>query len=259
MTHLTCTYPSIIMGTNMTFHVLLPKLRPGVFDDGEDFPTRDFPLLYLLHGDFDDGNTWIQKTNIVELVDTYKIAVVLPDAGNSFYIDSAEGLPFFTYLTEELFDYVRELFPVTKDIKNTFIGGCSMGGYGSLNAALKSKDKYSKVILFSSAVSLRASAIFVQGFNGHMPAELRDRKAIKTSDFNPFVVLENESFICGKNDISFYIACGKNDFTYNDNEKLAPLLEDKGFDVTSVFDEGDHLWSYWNEHLEDAVKWLLDK
>ncbi len=259
MTHLTVQYPSICMGTNMNFHVLLPKVRPGVFENEYVPPSKDFPVLYLLHGAFDDGFTWIKRTNICELVDTYGIAVVLPDAGNSFYINAEHGYPFFSYLTEELYEYVQEILPVTKDPKKTFIGGCSMGGYGSLNAVLKTTNKYSKAVLFSSAVSLRASAIFVNGFNGHMPTELCDRKAVKTSDFNPLYVLEQESFICDPKDISLYLTCGDKDFTRSDNEKLVSLLREKGFDLVDLLDEGDHLWGYWDAHLEDALKWLLDK
>lgn len=71
-----CTYPSKILCTNVTFHMILPKKRLTV-SESEDWNPKAFPSLYLLHGAMEDGLTIIHNSNICALADMYDVAIIL--------------------------------------------------------------------------------------------------------------------------------------------------------------------------------------
>ena len=76
----------------------------------------------------------------------------MPSVGNSFYLDEPEGMAYFTFLTEELPDYLEHIFPLSKKREETFIGGLSMGGYGAIQNGLKYSDVFGHIIGCSPAM-----------------------------------------------------------------------------------------------------------
>ena len=99
MTHITCTFSSVCMETDASFHVLLPSVRNGLLPlTGPLIPEGGFPTLYLLHGIGDSAQSWLLNSQIGLLCDKYRIAVVLPSCQNSFYADSPDGPKAFSYL-----------------------------------------------------------------------------------------------------------------------------------------------------------------
>src|SRR5699024_1160123 len=133
MTHITCTFSSVCMETDASFHVLLPSVRNGLLPLTQPLiPEGGFPTLYLLHGTGDAAQTWLVNAQVVLLFDTSRIAVVLPSCQNSFYAASSDGPKAFSYITSELLDYTRAVFPLSSRRGDTFLGGYSMGGYGAV-------------------------------------------------------------------------------------------------------------------------------
>ena len=68
-------------------------------------------MLYLLHGLSDDDTIWSRRTSIERYVAPLGIAVVMPQVHQSFYADEVHGLPFWTFLTEELPDARARVLP----------------------------------------------------------------------------------------------------------------------------------------------------
>ena len=86
-------------------NVILPeihKTKPGVGNPGGTYKT-----LYLLHGLSGDHTNWLRKTSIERYVNTYGIAVVMPNVGRSWYTDTACGEKYLTFVSEE-FDAADE-------------------------------------------------------------------------------------------------------------------------------------------------------
>ncbi len=94
-------------------------------------------MLYLLHGLSQDASAWQRYSSFETLADAYGLVVVMPSAGRSFYIDQPNGQRYFTYLTEELPQYLADVFGLAPRREDTFIAGSSMGGYGAFKAALR--------------------------------------------------------------------------------------------------------------------------
>lgn len=132
MALLTAQFRSNALAQDTSITVILPDTTPA----------DDIPTLYLLHGMHSDFTGWERKTNIERYAIDRKIAVVMPDGGNSFYHDMKYGKNYFTYVTEELIAYTRRFFRLSHKREKTFICGLSMGGYGAFYLCLRRPDLY---------------------------------------------------------------------------------------------------------------------
>ena len=91
----------------------------------------------------------------------------MPDGGRSFYTDSGEGENYFSYVSSELVEYTRALFPLSRDREKTFAAGNSMGGYGAVKCALTRPDTFGACVTLSGALDLviDPGALFGAGFS----------------------------------------------------------------------------------------------
>lgn len=134
---------------NLPLNILLPD--PGRMGD---VPVAGRKVLYLLHGLSDDASAWQRFTIIESLAQAYGLVVVMPSVGRSFYTDQPNGQQYFTYLTEELPCYLKDVFGLAPRREDTFIAGNSMGGYGAFKAALLRPELYAVAASFSGVLSL---------------------------------------------------------------------------------------------------------
>ena len=116
-------------------------------------PVAKRKVLYLLHGLSEDASAWQRYTSIETLATAYGLVVVMPSAGRSFHIDLPNGQKYFTYLVEELPQYLADLFGLAPRREDTFIAGSSMGGYGAIKAALLHPELYAAAASFSGMLS----------------------------------------------------------------------------------------------------------
>src|SRR5512136_1624490 len=86
-------------------YVILPD--PGKMGE---IPVARRKVLYLLHGLSDDASAWQRYTSIETLAAAYGLVVVMPSVGRSFYADQPNGQRYFTYLMEELPQYLKDVF-----------------------------------------------------------------------------------------------------------------------------------------------------
>src|SRR5512136_2289478 len=90
---------------NLPLNIILPD--PGKMGE---IPVARRKVLYLLHGLSDDASAWQRFTSIETVAATYGLVVVMPSVGRSFYTDQPNGPKYFTYLTEELPQYLKDVF-----------------------------------------------------------------------------------------------------------------------------------------------------
>ena len=244
-----CEFPSEALHTHVRVTVLLPKRRgeaPGAGDP--------YPVAYLLHGVMDSGESWLSHTELAELVDDRNIAVVLPNMGNSFCLDEPEGAGYFTFLTEELPGYLEEILPLSPKREETFLGGLSMGGYGSLYAALRKPEKYGRVFSLSGAVDIRKAAGFSRVLGVELPSPLRDRKGLPGGEYDLFSLLRQVEPGAMP---PVFLACGTEDYFFRDNRALAEAMGERGLCVDFHALPGDHSWRFWRKVLVSAFDFLV--
>ena len=205
--------------------------------------------LYLLHGMGDDNTSWSRYTNIEVYANDTRTLVIMPDADVSWYCDMHAGLPYFTYLTEELPAKVQYIFgPAPKGRDKTIIGGASMGGYGAFKIAMKRPDLFSKAFSFSGALDLDELRPWISRetiYNAMGGFE----HALGTED-NPYILAESvKPEICPE----LYMWCGTDDFLYKANTSYRDHLMKLGLPLNYAEGPGSHIWSCWDLQLSKLL------
>lgn len=149
------TIKSTVLGRTMKYSVYLPK--------GYD-KSKEYPVLYMLHGANGNNNDWLNDGKINANASTAasdgtapEMIVICPDCGgDNFYCDNYKGndIKYMTYFFTEFLPTVENLYAVKKDRASRAIGGLSMGGFGSLYYGLLHPEMFSYVYACSPATSI---------------------------------------------------------------------------------------------------------
>lgn len=117
-----------------------------------------YPVAYLLHGHTGNYTSWITYAKLpTQLATQYNCIIILPDGGNSWYVNwsgQTDGKPHLweDMLVKDLIPEVDKKFRTVNDKKHRAIGGLSMGGFGAISIGLKNSNLFGFV--FSSAGAL---------------------------------------------------------------------------------------------------------
>lgn len=221
-------------------------------------PLKDgkFPVLYLLHGLEDDHTCWLHRTRIDYYLRGKNLVVVMPEVQRSFYSDMAHGLPYFTYITEDLPRMVKQLFNVTDDPRHTYIAGLSMGGYGALKCALRNPTAYAAAGAFSAAADVRQE-VEDPAHSPFFPGEAYGIFGDRLTPENDLLMLTAKA---AKEHIALppmYIACGLSDPLYEANKRLRTQLD--FLKIPYAYEEwaGAHNWDFWDKAIQNFLQFIL--
>ncbi|MFJ6194496.1 alpha/beta hydrolase [Micromonospora sp. NPDC092111] len=248
MALLRCDFHSEALGHDTSMTVILPHRTPSQL--GAD---GDPPVLYLLHGIADDDTGWLRRTSIERYVAPLGLAVVMPQAGRSFYADEAHGNRYWTFISEELPQLCRSFFRLSDRREDTFVAGLSMGGYGAVKWALRQPAR------FAAAASL-SGALDVAHRRDH-PTRPVDPAVWHTVWGDRHVPGSDDDTVAlvrraGAGTPPLYVACGTEDFLYEDSLRFVEAARGQGVPVTVEFSPGDHDWTYWDAKIQDVLAWL---
>lgn len=106
-----------------------------------------YPVLYLLHGIFDNYGVWLENYGVPELLDRLisagdipELVVVMPNGGNQygggFYRNSPVSGRWGDYIVDNLVGFVDAEFRTQASEDYRAIAGHSMGGYGALHLVM---------------------------------------------------------------------------------------------------------------------------
>lgn len=117
--------------------VIFSVILPQNYDS-----TRTYPVFYLLHGYTGGHSNWLNLTGLQFYARDWPVIIVMPDAKNSFYMNSAsvENDRYEDFIALELPEIVSSKYPVDRSKQG--IGGLSMGGYGATILGTLHSDKY---------------------------------------------------------------------------------------------------------------------
>lgn len=230
---------------NLPLNIILPD--PGKIA-GVAVARRK--VLYLLHGLSDDGSAWQRYTAIESIATLYGLVVIMPSAGRSFYTDQPNGQNYFTYLTEELPRYLKEVFGLSPRREDTLIAGNSMGGYGAFKAAFLYPELYSAAASFSGLLSLA----FITAYpndprRGEFEYLFGNLEKMTGSEHDPAVWLKRAAINPGKLP-GLYIACGRQDDLYPLNTQFYTACQSLGIQVEYHEEDGFHDWFFWNAQIQ---------
>lgn len=249
------TVPESIQ-VNVPLHVILPDL-------GRQDKLENYPVLFLLHGLTDDSSAWVRYSNIETVARELGLCVVMPTVGRSFYADMLNGQAYFTYVTEELPAYLRQVFKFNLEKENTLIAGNSMGGYGAFKCAVLKPEQYRAALSLSGLLMMNLNLLPPD--KAANPALLHEvgmiyggLDKVENSPNDTFVWLQ---MIAEKPTVypQMTAICGAQDDLVDMNRFYAKVAESMNVPLTYIENEGTHTWPYWQAQLENWLCQQLSK
>ena len=254
MVNMSCSLGSAALRKRVHLEVILPA---------EKLPeSGKFPVVWLLHGLSDDDTCWRDFTSISRYAREYGFAVVMPDAGRSFYADMACGPRYWSFISEELPELCRNLFPLSDKPEENFVAGLSMGGYGALKLALNHSERFAGVAAFSAVADIRKwidNVVMKDAVLNHeMKMIFADRADISSKNCDLFELLEKRVNEKAKLPALFH-ACGEDDFLVEYNRAFRDKVNGFGLDNYTYLEEpGVHNWEFWDRNIQRALKFFKE-
>jgi S-formylglutathione hydrolase FrmB len=254
-----CHFFSEVLGLSTSMTVILPQKTKGQIGmEGEASQGRH-KTLWLLHGLSDDDTIWLRRTSIERYAAPYGLAVVMPQVHRSFYTDMHHGGKYWTFLTEELPEIARSFFPLSERREDNFVAGLSMGGYGAFKWALRRPEMFAAAASLSGALDMAGRLKRKQDMDP-------DSRAMFEQIFGPDLDITGTEhdllWLLGQTGRAdgpkpkLYQCCGMGDFLYQDNLNFTEACRKTNYDLTVVYDEGEHEWGYWDRHIQRVLEWL---
>ncbi len=265
MAILTVNFFSNSLSRIVEFQMVLPNDLPPTMKAGNPAYDRKMKTLYLLSGFSGCSRDWLIGSSIQDVALKYNLAVIMPSGENSFYLNGkGTGKAYETYVGEELVKYTRNVFGLSDQKEDTFIGGNSMGGFGAIHTGLAYPETFGKLFALSPALIVYN----IEGMKDGSKDEIADYEYyhqvfgdldnLDDSRNNPeFLVKELK--VSGTKIPELFMACGTEDFLLETNRRFHSFLKEQ--QISNVYyaeSAGTHDWNFWNEYLEPAIAWMVD-
>lgn len=218
-----------------------------------------YPVLYLLHGYVGDHTDWVEKGGADQTMNkmvnngaSKPFIIVMPDAHNSWYVDSNPDISWGKYETaiiRDLRKHIEKSYRTVDTANSRYIAGLSMGGYGSLHLAFKYPE------LFRAAASLSGAFMpeLPQGYDILEGTFGKPADPDKYQQENPFILATKDS----SQQLPVYITCGDDDKKlYHHSVAMYDTLQEKGYDSELRITDGAHNWKVWSRELKNVIKFF---
>lgn len=236
-------------------------------------PGKPYQVVYLLHGLCGNSESWTSNSMLHYYARGYNALFILPEAGRSFYSDMKYGQRYFSYVSQELPELIKQLFNIFSHREDTIVMGGSMGGFGALKCALSRPDFYGRCAALAPACLYLPEQL--KAFGG----EKKRSSADSGSSFKPneqlirdFVgifginveIAEVDDILGLARNIppgavkpEIYTACGLGDGFLAEVRGFSEEARAFGFKVTYEEWGGGHNWRFFNQALEKALFWCF--
>ncbi len=247
--------PSQVLGHSVDVCVVLPS-------DYSTSTSRRFPVLYYLHGLFENEHSWIERggqgilEGLIQSGEVGDFIVVLPNGGKSFYVNSFDGRERYEdFFIQELVPWVDQNFRTLASRESRAIEGDSMGGYGSLHLGMRHPDLFGSVSAQSAALLAKLpDPLPTEGRWGFYARILQDPFGNPLNESyweanSPLTLAENPPRFSA---LKLYFDCGNQDrYGFDEGAKeLDRTLTAKGFPHEFHLREGGHGWSYLTQYMK---------
>ena len=217
-------------------------------------------LLYLLHGLAGDASSWMRRTSIERYATTRDIAVIMPDGGRSYYSDSVRGAErYWSYIAEELPEFVHTVFKLPKARKDTFAAGLSMGGYGALKLGLRHPERFAAVGALSAVADIRLRIDSEENAERRMEfRQIFGGVSRLAADGNDLFVLAADAVKSGAKLPKIISFCGTEDRLLTNNRRFTAHLERLKYPDFHYYERpGNHNWDFWDAHITEVLDFLI--
>ena len=223
--------------------------------EGYATSEKDYPVLYLLHGSGDDETGWITKGKAKAILDSLinnklcqQMIVVMPNGyleqtGKYYTPESRLWMEStFEENFSQLIAWTEAHFRTYTDKQHRAIAGLSMGGFHTMHTAALLNQSFDYVGIFS--------ALYVPHTKQPHSERIIEMSALALSDKPAYQQTEELLAQQFANPPQLYwIACGVEDFLYEDNVIYRQYLDEKQYPYEYHESAGGHSWENWIDYL----------
>ena len=246
------SFESAALGREMKYSLYLPG--------GAATPM---PALYLLHGLGGNERDWQKLGRIEQTMDRLlatdsvpPFAVVMPDAGNSWYVNSGEHGAYEDAVLDDLLPHIESRHSLGTTRETRAIAGLSMGGYGALRLAFRNPSRFSMAGALSAAIFpdlARREDVTEQqvGFFKGAFGTPFDVAAFNRQNF----FAEIPVLAASATQPAIFVTVGDDDGfgLYEGNTTLYLELKRAGIPIEFRVTDGNHTWRLWREEIEKIL------
>jgi len=234
-----------------TLMVYSPSMKKDIktcviLPEGYTKNTKNYPVLYLLHGYSDKYSGWVINFPVTSLLaDQYNIIIVSPDGGfSSWYFDSPidPSFRYETFVSKELIERIDKDFNTLKSPKGRAVSGLSMGGHGAMYLAFRHQDVFGAAGSMSGGVDIRP-----------FPKNWDIAKRLGSIDLNPDNWEKNSVInlvdLVKDSHLAIIFDCGVDDFFIEVNRQLHKKLVEMKIPHDYTERPGGHTRPYWDNSI----------
>lgn len=237
---------SVFMQMPVTVHVAIPY---------PNFSNKKITNVWALHCAMKNGEYFFNELGLLNIVDSLSYAVIAPDLGNNFFVDT-EFVNAGSFLRRELPEIMEKKFGLSMQREQNMVLGISMGAYGALSWLLSAPSFFSKAYLLSGVYEFDYSEEFKAKIPREQRSLFRAVSAMHKLIYNNGVYVKGTDISqllgnCSDHLTAINMYCGAQDgMCLKPNENMLKKLQAHGFDVSLNLSQGSHDGTYWRSCLE---------
>ena len=258
--------PSPALGKDLIYNIYLPDVGSS---------ESRLPVAYLLHGLGGGRHEWRRDGRVADTLDRLIAAgelapliAVMPEAGKSWYVDSArfggEG-DYERAIVQDLIPGIDATYPTVGDARHRAIAGNSMGGHGALRLAFGHPDLFASVAALSPGIWKPGGVSWRSGPAGETPEERENWYPKTTGETFNFEVFKAQSpfALLGqaasrRPPLNILLAVGDDDVwkLYDGTVEMFTELRRAGLKPELRVADGGHDWRYWRTIVPEVFKFF---
>lgn len=265
----TVEFYSPAVDRTMKYNIVLPP----------DYATSDerYPVLYLLHGAGQNYTSWSRMGVPFYAAEIGDLIVVMPDGGNSWYVNWAESEAgqknnWEDHVIQDVVGHVDANYRTIDRREGRAMAGLSMGGFGALALGLKNSRMFISLGSTSGALGYAREAaarlkigmaqgpprgrstevnpvIAIPGFSSQDERTPRGRDFVAVEQaeaYDPFLLVHT---IPRHRMPHIYLDSGTEDDLIQGARELAFILMEKDFPFDLMQMSGEHNTAYWAQSI----------
>ncbi len=221
-------------------------------------------VVTLLHGIYGNCNDWQIYSSACLYAAENSLALVCPNAENSFYTDMVYGSNYATFMQKELPYIIENILHLPTNREKNMIAGLSMGGYGAFVTALRNPQNYFAAASFSGALAPELALVNpqAQAFKPFFVPVYGENLEFK-EEYHLVSLCKKMQQLQPNDKVQLLATCGLQDeegyHILSQNKYFESEIKKLDVDCKFEYSNGLHEWSFWDRSFALAIDKFFNK